>query len=145
MAKDTTDAHLAQVAQLEAQLTAAKENERRALADYQNVLRRQQEERLRTIKLATEDFVRALVQPLDHLHLAAQQLNDKGLHMVMGQFWHTLREYGLEEFGKVGDEFNPLTMEAVESIGEGQVVQKIMQPGYTLNGEVIKVAKVIVG
>jgi len=134
-----------QLDQLTSQLTQAKESERRALADYQNLVRRQQEDRARLIKLSTFELISALILPLDHLSLAADQLQDKGLNLVVTQLWQTLNTYGLEEIKVLGEKFDATRMEVVETQGEGDTVQKIVKRGYLLNGEVIQVAKVVVG
>jgi molecular chaperone GrpE len=133
------------IQELETKVQQAEDQKNRALADYQNLLRRTQEERVRTAKLATQSLVADLIQPLDHLALAAAQLNDTGLNMVVGQFWQALNDNGLQELNPMGQNFDPLTMEVVEKQGEGETVIKVLAKGYTLNGEVIRVAKVVVG
>lgn len=134
-----------QLAQLQAEVQQAKEAELRSRADYQNLQRRTQDERIRLVKMATKDLMSSLLQPLDHLSLAAQQVNDPGLQMTIKQFWTTLENFGLEEINPVGAEFDVQIMEAVERLGEGNEVLKVVKRGYKLNGEVIQYAKVIVG
>jgi molecular chaperone GrpE len=133
------------IAELETQLQAAVEQNRRGQADYQNLLRRQQEQASRLSRLASRELVEALLQPLYHLELAAAQLQDPGLNMVVTQFWQQLNNQGLEKVGRVGDTFDPQLMEVVESHGSSQTVSKIMQPGYRLHGELVQPAKVVVG
>lgn len=140
----TTDTQT-QVEQLQAQLTAATDREKRALADYQNLVRRTQEDRARSAKLASLEFVHSLLQPLDHLSLAAAQLQDQGLNMVVQQLWKALQEQGLEEITVLHQPFDPELMEVVDKQGEGDTVQKVVKKGYRLNGEVIQVAQVIIG
>lgn len=136
---------LEQIKELQAQVQAAEDREKRALADYQNLVRRTQEDRGRLAKMASLDFATSLLQPLDHLSLAAAELKDRGLDMVVQQFWKTLQEQGLEELNLLGQEFDPTLMEVVEKQGEGKTVLKIIKKGYRLNGEVIQVAQVVIG
>lgn len=136
---------LEQIKELQAQVQAAEDREKRALADYQNLVRRTQEDRGRLAKMASLDFATSLLQPLDHLSLAAAELKDRGLDMVVQQFWKTLQEQGLEELNVLGQEFDPTLMEVVEKQGEGKTVLKIIKKGYRLNGEVIQVAQVVIG
>jgi molecular chaperone GrpE len=136
--------------QLQQQLIAAQEGERRAIADYQNLMRRTQEERIKMIKMASRSVVEAILQPLEHLFLAKEQLKDKGLEMVYQQFQRALAEEGLEEIQVMGKEFDPHTMEVVdkqqvEDHNQVGKVIKITQRGYTLNGDVVRHAKVIIG
>jgi len=133
------------VAKLEAKLKAAHESHLRTQADYQNLQRRSREERQQWVKLATREFVSALLEPLDHLGLAAQQLNDQGLNMTIAQLWERLREQGLEEIDPLNQPFDVQTMEAVDHEGDGEIVISVVKKGYSLNGEVIQHAKVIVG
>lgn len=133
------------VEELQAQLAEAQEREKRALADYQNIIRRNQEERLRIVKSATHEVVSRLIEPLHHLNLAAQQLNDPGLDLVVTQLWQKLNEMGLQEIKVLGKPFDVETMEVIDKKGNGNVVKEVMTPGYSLNGEVIQHARVVVG
>lgn len=125
------------------QLVEAKRREQLALADYQNLVRRTNEERGRVARLAARNFVDGMLQPLSHLTLASQQLNDAGLTMVITQLWQSLEENGLKKIDALGKEFDVHTMEAVEKGEHGQKVLKIVRDGYVLNDEVIQHAKVI--
>lgn len=134
-----------QLAQTQQLLAEAQEREKRALADYQNIIRRNQEERLRLAKVVTQEVVSRFIEPLHHLGLAAKQLDDAGLNMVVNQLWQKLNDLGLAELDVMGQPFDVHTMEVVDTQGKGQTVTQVMSPGYTLNGEVIQHAKVVVG
>lgn len=134
-----------QVLLLNTQLQQAQEREKRTLADYQNLQRRAGEERLSYIKLANRDFCQGLLEPLEHLSLAAQALQDKGLNMVVEQLFRKLREMGLEAIDPVGQKFDLATMEVVEQRGEGETVVEVIRKGYSLHGEIIQHAQVILG
>lgn len=142
---------VSEVTELQEKLAAVQDAERRARADYQNLVRRTQDERAMLVKLATKSFVSDLLQPLSHLTLAANQIKDKGLDMVISQLWQTLEQQGLKEINPVGQPFDVHTMDAVDKEGdvsvddEGVVVTKVVKSGYSLNGEVIEHAKVVVG
>lgn len=147
---EKTEISVAELEQLQQQVTQAQESERRALADYQNLVRRQQSERQQTSKFATKALVSDLVQPLEHLSLASQQLNDQGLNMVIKQLWQTLESHGLQEMDLEGKPFDVTCMEAVENQSETEdptdlQVIKVTRRGYRLNGEVLQFAKVVVG
>ena len=131
------------IAELEEQLHLAKEKEMRSLADYQNLLRRTQQERLRSIQLANQSLMEDLIQPLEHLEMAAQQIDDQGLNMVAGQLKRVLEDAGLEEIEVMDKKFNVDFMEVVEKGEKGDKVVKIVRKGYLLNGEVIQHAKVV--
>lgn len=132
-----------EVTALREKLSEAELKYQRALADYHNLVRRTQQENIRRAKLATKDFVTELLQPLTHLSLAADQLKDPGLGMVIGQLWETLKVQGLEQIECLGEQFDAERMEVVEIQDKGAVVTKILMPGYILNGEVLQCAKVV--
>jgi len=143
---------LSEIARLRAQILELQEKERRARGDYQNLVRRNQDDRLAMIKLASSALIGDLLQPLDHLTLAAGQLNDQGLNMVIGQFWQALKDHGLVEIDPHGQEFDVATMTAVEPAkGDGKQPQtkgkvlEVRSKGYQLNGKVLKFAQVTVG
>ena len=134
------------ITDLESKLELETNRANRALADYQNLVRRSQEDRIRIAALAGEDFVSVLLEPLDNLRLAATNLNDSGLNIIIDQFDKALTSRGLTLVAaEPGTEFDVETMEAVEKQGEGNQVKAIVTQGYLLNGQVIRHAKVIVG
>lgn len=132
-----------QVQQLQADLRQAQERERRALADYQNLVKRTQEDRVRMMTFANRELLSSLLQPLEHLSLAAAQLQDQGLNMVVTQFWQVLSQAGLEEIKTDDQPFNPELMEVVEAGDKKQRVIKVVKKGYQLHGQVLQHAKVI--
>lgn len=132
-----------ELAELRTRLSEAQAKEMRALADYQNLIRRTQEDRAKLIQMANRDVLEALLQPLEHLEMAAVQSQDKGVMMVLDQLKKTLAQFGLEEIEVLGKEFDVATMEAVEGSEQGKKVSKIIRKGYTLNGSVLQHAKVL--
>jgi molecular chaperone GrpE len=139
------------VKQLEQQLAEAKQKELRAQADYQNLIRRSQQERTAVVKMAARDLIDDLLQPLSHLELAAAQLNDAGLNMVVQQFRSVLSQHGVEEIEALGQTFDVATMEVVEAAEDAPQdhsqakVIAVRSKGYRLNGQVIQHAKVVIG
>lgn len=132
-----------QVIDLSEQLKDAKHREQLALADYQNLIRRTNKERSRVARLAARNFIEDLIQPLGHLTLASEQLNDSGLNMVLTQLWQVLEQNGLKKIDAIGKNFDVESMEATESGKNGKKVIKVVSDGYTLNDEVIQHVKVV--
>jgi len=126
-------------------LDQAKEKEQRMAADYQNLVRRTREERGQAARLAAQALVEDLVQPLEHLSLAARQISDPGLDMVKSQLWQALSRHGLEEINPLGQKFDLETMEAVDKQDNGDTVVSVIRSGFKLNGEIIQHAKVVLG
>ncbi|MBU0974390.1 nucleotide exchange factor GrpE [Patescibacteria group bacterium] len=125
------------------QLADSKNKEQRTLADYQNLVRRTQDERFMIAKLAAKDFIKDLIQPLAHLSLASEQINEVGLNMVISQLWQVLEQNGLKKIDCKNKKFDIETMEVIDKGKKGDKVIKIVKDGYMLNNEVIQHAKVI--
>ena len=132
------------IVELQQQLADSLEREKRVLADYQNLVKRNREERIKFLQLANQSLVETLLSPLEHLSLAAEQIEDQGLNMVIRDFWQVLEEAGVEEIYPKGEKFDLETMEVTDKKGDGETVIKVVRRGYRLNGQVIQHAKVIV-
>lgn len=132
--------------QLHERIKDAEEKYKRALADYQNLQRRTQEQKIEWIKSANKDLLLKMFPVLDTLILANKHIKDEGLQMTIGQFLKLLEQEGLERVKTIGEEYNPHTMEAVTTKEgqEGKVLEEV-RPGFMLNGSVLRSAQVIVG
>jgi molecular chaperone GrpE len=123
---------------------------KRALADYQNLLKQTAKEKSEFTKYALTDFLHNVLPIYDHLKLSLEGLSDaeaknpwaQGVKYVLKQFKEVLTAHGIEEIKTVGEPFDQETMEAVDGSGD-QVKQEIM-PGYRLHGKLLRAAKVIV-
>ena len=129
------------------QLSAKEEAYKRALADYQNLLNRFNQDKIRLTQMAAADLMIDLLPILDHLNLAVDHLGDDSVKMIRDELLVVLEKHGVQALPiKVNDNFDHEKMEVVETVDgqDGQVVT-IYQPGYQLNGQVIRHAKVAVG
>lgn len=133
------------IMELEANLALFQERERRALADYQNLLRQNQNDRASFVKMANADLLLAILEPIEHLSTVSEQLKDQGLEMIVRQLWQNLKNLGLEEIETLGKAFDLDTMQVVEKLSESEEVSKVIRRGYRLNGQVIQHAQVVLG
>lgn len=124
-------------------------NYKRALADYQNLQRRTQEEKSEWIRMANREMILKLLPVLDTLMLAAKHLQDKGLELSIDQFFRVLTDEGVTKIEVLGKPFDPHTMEAVttQESGEekkGKVIEEV-RTGFLFGDYVLRAAQVIVG
>jgi len=152
-----TDAHMdttavefeqlrAKIAELEQAVLEKDAAHKRAYADYVNLQRRTKEDQERFVRFAAATLIEKILEPIDHLVMAANHLNDKALTMIVKQLQSALQQEGLQEIDALGKTFDSRTMEAVETVdGEKDVVIKIRRNGYTLNGIMVRPALVEVG
>src|SRR5215213_8346186 len=75
---------------LQQKIEEAENKYRRALADYQNLQKRVQEEKIDWIRSANKELLLRLLPVLDTLMLANQHVQDEGLKVTMQQFLDTL-------------------------------------------------------
>lgn len=143
--KENTNEELEQVKNLATQF---ENNYKRALADYQNLQRRTQEEKAEWIRMATRDFILKLLPVFDTLMLAAKHIQDKGLDLSIGQFLKILEEEGITKIEALGKEFDPHYMEVVttKEVDEdkGKVVEEV-RAGFMFGEHVLRAAQVVVG
>ena len=123
---------------------------KRALADYQNLLKRTVVEKQEFIKYANERLLHEILPVYDNLKISLFHIDEEalakgwaeGIKYVVKQFKDVLSNLGVEEIKTNGEKFNHNTMEAVE--GKGEKVKKEVKAGYKLSGKVIIPAKVAV-
>ena len=119
---------------------------KRALADYQNLERRTEENKREWILSSNKNLILRLLPGLDNLLLADKHTEDEGVKIAIKHFMDILEQEGVKKIKTENVDFDPNLMEAVTTAEgeEGKVVEEI-KAGYTLNDEVIRVAQVIVG
>ncbi len=120
---------------------------KRALADYQNLLKQTAKEKQEFAKYANEHLLNEILPVYDNFKIAlthSDKKNDKwieGVNYVVKQFKTVLENAGIEEIETVGKKFDHNLMEAID--GKGETVKQEARPGYKLRGKVIVPAKVI--
>jgi len=125
---------------------------KRALADYQNLQKRVQEEKGEWIKTANGNLIIQLLPALDHLETALKGAKEsgqqspwlQGVEMTVAELRRVLEEEGLHPVQV--EKFDPNVHEVVEATeGPEGVIEDVFQMGYTLNGKLIRPAKVAAG
>ncbi len=124
---------------------------KRALADYQNLLKRTAKEKEEFFKYANEQLIIEFIPVYDNLKMSLNHTDEQvekspwleGVKYVLKQFKSILEGAGIEEIKTVGEKFDHNFMEAIE--GNGDMVVKELKPGYRLNGKVIIAARVALG
>lgn len=117
---------------------------KRALADYDNLKKRNQEEKQAVVKLANTVLLVKFLEILDNLEAAQKNLNDQGLELVIKKFHDTLTAENVTEIEAEGKDFDPNLHEAIsviEGTDDGKVVQ-VLQKGYEIDGRVLRPARV---
>lgn len=144
------DARLAEIEALKAEIAEKDDKYLRMAAEYDNFRRRSREEKEGIYEAALADTVAELLPIIDNLERAAMfEGGDKvleGLVMTAKATISVFEKLGIEEVGKVGDQFDPNLHNAVlhiddESFGEGEIVE-VFQKGYKKGKRIIRFAMV---
>ncbi|HJX59194.1 nucleotide exchange factor GrpE [Candidatus Woesebacteria bacterium RBG_19FT_COMBO_47_8] len=119
----------------------------RALADYDNLVKRVEREKYEFEKKANLKLAIRLLPVLDILKQAQRHLGDPGIAITIVQFEDALKAEGIEEINVApGDNFDTQLHEAVEVVEEGKgkgKIKEIVMTGWRFNGgSVIRHAKV---
>lgn len=131
---------------LEEDLKKLDELRLRALADYQNLERRTEEEKKDFAQYANSTLILKILPGLDSLEKAQEHLKDPGLDLAIKQLKDGLKESGVAETNSIGVEFDPEGMECLELVeGSEDMVIDEVRKGYQLGDKVIRTALVRVG
>ena len=131
----------------ESKITELDGKYKRALADYQNLERHMSAQRIVWAQMAAQDVVLKLLPILDTLMLVQKHRQDKGLELAIGQFLQVLEGEGIKRIETIGKEFDPKSMECIQTKDEGEdnkVIEEV-RTGYDFKGTVLRPAQVIVG
>ena len=131
----------------------------RARADFLNYKKEEIKRVEQILQYANLNLILKILPILDNFDLAEKKLpenlkndeNIKGLLQIKAQFKNLLKSNGVEEIKTIGTEFDPNFMEAVEatespplkaSTDKSGIVLDEIQKGYTINGKILRPAKV---
>ncbi len=133
----------------------------RLMAEFDNYRRRVAKEKLDLISTAGEDVIKGMLPVLDDCERALQVLNaatdteaakaaKEGTELIYNKLMAYLKSKGLAPIEAVGKELDTDFHEAVAQFPVQEADKKnkvfdVTQQGYTLNGKVIRYAKVVVG
>lgn len=133
---------------LKDQIKTLDENWKRALADYQNLLRRVDHDKKEFMKMSNANLLARLIPSLDIIELSASHTQDLGVQMAAKQFHEALKEEGLQIINpQVGDNFDPNLHECTETIplqkdNLPDTIAEIVLKGYKINDYVLRPARV---
>ena len=148
--------HHEEIEKLKQELTLKDDKLLRITAEYQNMRRRNEEERAKLLKYNGEEIVISLLPILDNFEHAVKMddsnLDDEvskflsGFKMIYGNFLDTLKKYEIQEIDCLHKEFDENCMHAVlvdtDDKFDNNIVLDDMQKGYMYKDKVIRPAMV---
>jgi molecular chaperone GrpE len=127
------------------------EHLKRLQAEFENYCKRVEKERKEYAGMASEKLIVKILLIIDDFERALVTLKDvpeearKGIAMIFKNFHKILHEEHVEQIKSVGQKFDPYKHEVLlkaESEQPEDFVIEELQKGYTMNGKVIRYAKV---
>jgi molecular chaperone GrpE len=131
----------------------------RLYSEFDNYRKRTIKEKIELSKTAAADVISTFLPVLDDFERAINAFNSAsdepnpmkdGVILIYTKFLTLLNQQGLEQMKTIGEEFNTDFHDAITHIPssvpeqKGRVIDEV-EKGYTLNGKVIRYAKVVVG
>ena len=145
-------------AELEEKIAKDRDDYIRLMAEFDNFRRRTAQEKLELVSMASTDTIKGLLPVLDDCERALKVLlesNDsdaakEGTELIFSKLMSYLKSKGLAVIEAINQPFDTDLHEAVAQFPVQDEEQKgkvfdVVQTGYTLNGKVIRFAKVVVG
>ena len=146
------------IEELEAKVAKDKDDYIRLMAEFDNYRRRTSQEKLELVSMASTDTIKGLLPVLDDCERALKVLGEssdsdaakEGTELIYNKLMAYLKSKGLAVIEAMDQPFDTDLHEAVaqfpvqEEDKKGKVFD-VVQTGYTLNGKVIRFAKVVVG
>lgn len=127
-------------------------------AEMENMKKRFEREKTNLVKFGNEKVLSGLLDVVDNLDRTVDAIAGdedekvkniyQGVEMVRTQFLDVLKNNGLEKIEALGEIFDPNFHEAMGQLpAEGkkdQEVIEVYQHGYSLNGRLLRAAKVVI-
>ena len=146
------------ISQLEETVAKDKDDYLRLMAEFDNYRRRTSQEKLELVSMASTETIKGLLPILDDCERALKVLLEsddsdaakEGTELIFSKLMGYLKTKGLAVVEALDQPFDTDLHEAVaqfpvqEEDKKGKVFD-VVQTGYTLNGKVIRFAKVVVG
>lgn len=144
--------------ELQAKLAELNDKYLRLYSDFDNFRKRTAKEKMELIQSGGEDVFKSMLPVIDDFERAMKsnaaiediKTINEGVNLIYTKFKNTLSQKGLEEMKSLGEPFNTDLHEAITSIeapsdaDKGKILDEL-EKGYTLNGKVIRFAKVVIG
>ncbi len=153
---DTTiEVRLSEYQALQEQAKDSKDKYLRILAEFENVRKRNERDRMEFVKYANEGLISEFLYVLDDLERSVETARAKhqdydsfihGVEMVMKRVYALLKKQGAEPIEAVGKMFDPhmheILMQTPSQEQENGMVIQELQKGYRIGDRVLRTAKV---
>lgn len=156
--ESVTDEKDQKIAELEGKVSELNDKYLRLYSEFDNFRKRTAKEKVELIQSGGEDVFKSILPVIDDFERAIKSnsetsdvkaVND-GVNLIYNKLKSSLTQKGLEEMKSIGEPFNADIHEAITNIPapsedlKGKVLDEL-EKGYSLNGKIIRFAKVVIG
>lgn len=156
--EQVTDVNDSKMAELQVKLDEMNDKYLRLYSEFDNFRKRTAKEKIDLIQTGGEDVFKSILPVIDDFERAIKSntetsdvkaIND-GVNLIYHKLKTTLSQKGLEEMKSIGENFDADLHEAITNIPapsedmKGKVIDEL-EKGYSLNGKIIRFAKVVIG
>lgn len=156
--KNRIEALEKEIKDLNDKIAKEKDDYIRLMAEFENFRRRTSQEKLDLVNVASAETIKGLLPVLDDCERAMATLAKsddnpaakEGTELIYSKLTNYLQSKGLSRIEAMGAKFDTDLHEAVAQFPVQEeekkgMVYDVIQTGYTLNGKVVRFAKVVVG
>jgi len=144
--------------ELQAKIDELNDKYLRLYSEFDNFRKRTAKEKIELIQSGGEDVFKSILPVIDDFERAIKSnsetsdikaVND-GVNLIYHKLKTTLTQKGLEEMKSIGETFDADLHEAITNVPapsdemKGKVIDEL-EKGYSLNGKIIRFAKVVIG
>ncbi len=132
---------------LKKELDEKKDQLLRTIADFQNYKKRVKKEMNEAIKYSKEELISKFLDVQENLE-RVNELNSKGLQLIMNQLKRIFEEEGIKEIEAVGKKFDyelhhTLSIVETNEHDDGIIIEEIKK-GYLINDRILRPSLVMV-
>lgn len=151
--QDEIDVLKAKISEQKQTIDDQDERIKRLMAEFENSKKRNDKERTNLYNSVMGDVVTKLLPTIDNLEKAVEVKTQdeeykKGIQMCLDQFKDVLKANGVTEIKAVGEKFDPSLHEAVSSVTDDNLGEKVVKEeyrkGYMIGDKVIRHSLVVV-
>ncbi len=147
--KKKTDQLRGRLKDAEAKAATYLDNWQRDKAEFINIRKRDEAGQQEFLKFANEKLIADIIPVLDSFDMAIAHTTPEvaqGIEQTKNQLVSVLERNGVKKFSPIGQTFDPAQAQAIGVVpGDEDTVMEVIQPGYELNGKVVRPAMVKVG
>jgi molecular chaperone GrpE len=156
--EQTVDSNDSKIIELQAKVDELNDKYLRLYSEFDNFRKRTAKEKIELIQTGGEDVFKSILPVIDDFERAIKSNNETsdikavndGVNLIYHKLKTTLTQKGLEEMKSIGELFDADIHEAITNVPapsedmKGKVIDEL-EKGYTLNGKIIRFAKVVIG